>query len=516
MTEIASLSLDDLKRRVNAAVMRADLPAAEAALAEIFRRAPGDIETILRLTAVHKAQGARDRALESAHAGIRAAPKDARAQASVAGALRALGRFSEACAAYETSLAIAPRNPGVLTAYGETLERLRRIDDARAAANRAISADPHFGPAYNLLGHIESIAGDDALAETSLTRAIGASMQPEVRSTAWHRIGALRERAERWDDAFHCHATANQLLMEVPGVQAMRSRPVLHMLPHQFLEGDAPMLTRWADREFTDGRPDPVFLVGFPRSGTTLTENVLAAIPGATTSDEEPVLNSAMRMAVRMCGSPKPPDLPAALDALSHEQLVELRAEYWRSVSTLVSPEAAAAPMFIDKTPLRFIHLLYMHLLFPRSRTIFVARDPRDCCLSCYFQDFAMNPVLARFLALDTTGDTYAEAMTFWIRARSRATIPWIEVRYEDITADLETQARRLLDFLGQPWSDDVLRFQDKAAQRAIRTPSYHAVTRQVTTSAVGKWKHYEKHLAPLLQRIDRFVPELGYASSDV
>ena len=515
MTEIASLSQDDLKRRVNTAVMRNDMPAAEIALTEIHRRAPGDVETILRLTAVRKAQGARFLAVESARAGIRAAPKDARAHSSLAGALRAVGRFTEACAEYEASLAIAPRDPGVLTAYGETLERLRRTEDARAAVKRAIAADAHFGPAYNLMGHIASVEGEDDLAEKWLTRAIGASMQPEVRSTAWHRVGAIRERAERWDDAFHCHTTANRLLMDIPAVQAMRARPVFHMLPHQFLEGDAPVLARWAEREFTDGRPDPVFLVGFPRSGTTLTENVLAAIPGAATSDEEPVLNSAMRMAVRMCGSPKPPDLPAALDALTHDQLVELRAEYWRSVAALVSPEAAAAPVFIDKTPLRFIHLLYMHLLFPRSRTIFVMRDPRDSCLSCYFQDFALNPVLARFLTLDTTGETYAEAMMFWIRARSRATIPWMEVRYEDITADLETQARRLLEFLGQPWSDDVLRFQDSAAQRAIRTPSYHAVTRQVTTSAIGKWKHYEKHLAPLRQRIDRLVPELGYAPSD-
>jgi Flp pilus assembly protein TadD len=514
MINLTAMSADDLKRRVNAAVHRSDHVALEAALLELMRRSPSDVETVLRLTAAYKAQGARALAVASARRGVAVAPRDARAHTSLATSLRAIGRFDEAVASFETALALAPKDVGTLVAYGDTLERLRRLDAARAAADRAIAVDPHFGPAANLLGQIESIAGNDELAERWLTRAIGSSMQPEMRSTAWHRMGALRERAERWDEAMGCHTTANTVMLATPMAQRLRERPVFHMLPHQFLPAHEPMLARWSGREFAGTRADPVFLVGFPRSGTTMLESVLAALPGVVPSDEQPVLDPAMRMAVRMCGDPTPEGLPAALDGLTHDQLETLREEYWRSVGRMVSPEAATAPVFVDKTPLRFIHLLYVSLLFPRSRVVFLVRDPRDVCLSCYFQDFAMNAVLARFLALDTTAEAYADAMGFWLRARSALRVPWMEVRYEDLATDFETHARGVVEFLGLPWTEDASRFYEKAADRPIRTPSYLAVTERAHTRAIGKWRHYRAHLGPVLARVDPMVSALGYAAA--
>jgi hypothetical protein len=254
-----------------------------------------------------------------------------------------------------------------------------------------------------------------------------------------------------------------------------------------------------------------VFLVGFPRSGTTMTENVLGALPGTITTDEEPVLTSVMQLAAKMAGSPAAPDMIAAFDRLSHEQLDELRAEYWRSVARLVSPDAAKAPLLVDKAPLRFIHSVFLSLLFPKSRMIFVVRDPRDCCLSCFFQDFAISASLVQFLTLETTGDTYAEVMTFWMRARTKIRIPFLEVRYEDLVTDFEPNARKLVEFIGREWSDDILRFNEKVGGRAIRTPSYRSVTEKVNTRAIGKWSKYESHLGPLIERVRPFLEPLGY-----
>jgi hypothetical protein len=101
--------------------------------------------------------------------------------------------------------------------------------------------------------------------------------------------------------------------------------------------------------------------------------------------------------------------------------------------------------------------------------------------------------------------------MTFWMRARTRVTMPVLEVRYEDMVADFEAHARRLVEFVGRPWSDDVLRFHEKAAGRAIRTPSFRAVTETVNTRAVGKWARYETHMGPLIERVRPFLDPLGY-----
>jgi hypothetical protein len=270
-------------------------------------------------------------------------------------------------------------------------------------------------------------------------------------------------------------------------------------------------LARWADQRFVDALPDPLFLCGFPRSSTTMTENVLAAIAGTITSDEEPVLAGAARLATELSGSPSAPDTMAALDGLTDDQLTQIRSEYWKSVCRLVSPEAIRAEMFVDKTPLRFAHVLLLNRIFPRCRVIYVVRDPRDVCRSCFFEDFAVGPSLVEFLTLEATGDTHAEVLVFWLRARTRLTMPWMELRSEDTVADFESHARRVVDFVGRPWSDDVLRFHEKASGRSIRTPNSRTVTERVHTRALGKWARHEKHLGRVIERVRPHLGSLGY-----
>jgi Flp pilus assembly protein TadD len=511
MLDLAAIPTDQLRGMAQSAIGQSDFEGAETALREIIRRTPRDLDTMIVLARVQQSQGLRREALATARRAVGLAPKDWRAQSVLAATLGALGQLDLAARAYRVVIAARPDDPGQLAALGSLLVRLRKTEEARALATRALELDAAFGPALNLLGELDGTTGDEEAAERWLMRAVTDSTQPDARSTAWHRLGALRERQKRWDEAFQCHDRANRALLSTPAARHLLGVRLYDHLDHQYQPGCEAMVARWAAREFTDGPPDPVFLVGFPRSGTTMIENVLAALPGTITSDEEPLLTSAFQMAVRMAGEPRIEGLPAALDGLTPMQIVELRAEYWRSVARLLSPEAAKAKLLVDKAPLRFVQVLVMNLMFPRSRVIFVVRDPRDCCLSCYFQDFVVSPSLVKFLTLETTGDTYAQVMAFWLRARTRLTMPWMEVRYEDMVADFEAHARRLVEFVGRPWSDDVLRFHEKASGRAIRTPSFRAVTERVNTRAVGKWAHYEAHLGPLLERVRPFLDPLGY-----
>src|SRR5690606_31744470 len=125
-----------------------------------------------------------------------------------------------------------------------------------------------------------------------------------------------------------------------------------------------------------------------------------------------------------------------ALDLLTDAQVSELRAIYWRAVDRMIGPEAATARLFVDKQPLRFVYAALLNRVFPESKIIFIIRDPPDCCLSCFFQDFAPFGPMARSTSLDAIGGLYAEVMTFWMRARTMLTMPWLEVRYEDMVAD--------------------------------------------------------------------------------
>jgi hypothetical protein len=165
----------------------------------------------------------------------------------------------------------------------------------------------------------------------------------------------------------------------------------------------------------------------------------------------------------------------------------------------------------LDKHPMRTLDLGMVNLLFPRAKVVVMIRDPRDCCLSCFFQDLGITPVSVRFLTLETLGDIYGEIMGLWVGMRDRVTFPWLEMRYEDLVSDFEPRARELVEFLGEPWTDRVLEFHKKAARRTITTPSYQAVTQKVNTRAVGRWARYEKHLGPLVERVRPFLDTFGY-----
>jgi Flp pilus assembly protein TadD len=512
MEDLASIPTDQLRRMAAAAAGQSNVAGAEAALRELARREPRNAETVLALAQVLKAQGERREALAAARRAVALAPRDPRAQLGLAQALLMTGQMEAAARAFETLVRTSPNNAEMWTSYGMALERIRRPADARTAAERALAIDARNGRALNLLGQLLAEAGESERAEACYERAVRDATEPPARAMAWHRLGALREKQGRWDEAFDCHDRGNRVQLGTSVARHAPSGPVYPTLWRSMPEGCEAMVARWGRARFPSDRPDPVFLVGFPRSGTTLTEQVLGALPGTVTSDEEPVLDAMRDAAARACDATGAPSVMEALDGLTDAQIIGLRAEYWRSVERMIGPEALRARLFVDKQPLRFVHAALVNRVFPGCRIVFVVRDPRDVCLSCFFQDFAPHGPMARSTTLEGIGELYVEVMTFWMRARSRMSVPVLEVRYEDMVADFEPHARRLVEFVGGAWTDEILRFQERASTRAIRTPSFRAVTEKVNTRAVGKWARYEKHLGPLLERVGPMLGPLGYA----
>jgi hypothetical protein len=144
-------------------------------------------------------------------------------------------------------------------------------------------------------------------------------------------------------------------------------------------------------------------------------------------------------------------------------------------------------------------------------KIVFALRDPRDVVLSCFMQQLPLNPVSVHFLALEDTVEYYISTMRLWLKLRGIIGNPWIEVRYEDTVADLEKQARRVLDFLGLPWDSRVLDYYKRAQQKHVHSPTYEAVTKPLYTSSIGRWRNYAEHLGPHLDRLRPYAEAFGY-----
>ena len=167
--------------------------------------------------------------------------------------------------------------------------------------------------------------------------------------------------------------------------------------------------------------------------------------------------------------------------------------------------------LLVDKNPALNVLIPAVARIFPEARFLVAIRDPRDVCLSCFMQPLPLNPVSSAYLSLETTVAQYTSVMGFWRTILPRLRNVWMEIRYEDSVASLETVSRRVLAFLEVPWNEEVLRFHEHARSQPLRSPSYADVTKPIFKTAVGRWRNYQKYLEPWLTKLDPFMKAYGY-----
>jgi hypothetical protein len=270
---------------------------------------------------------------------------------------------------------------------------------------------------------------------------------------------------------------------------------------------------RWAASEPDDGLPTPAFLVGFPRSGTTMLENVLGAHPGCVATPERGMLLHSVAFIEQAMKQRPGTALPDLLDAMTPAEVTLLRRRYWDAAKPEVGGELNAR-LLVDKYPVHVGRLGLINRVFPRARVLVALRDPRDCCLSAYTQYFAHNPAMVRFLRLETTARFYADLLGSYLALKDRLTTPLLAARYEDTVEDLEGQSRKMLEFLGLEWNDAVLRPEERARKKYTNTPSWSTVGASVNTKARGRWLKSRKNLEPILPTLEPFVKAFGYEPS--
>lgn len=249
--------------------------------------------------------------------------------------------------------------------------------------------------------------------------------------------------------------------------------------------------------------PDPVFVVGFPRSGTTLLEQFLDAHPALRSFDEQPFLH---RRIDEMASHGVP--FPEGLDRLNPTLIEALRCSYFRDVGRLI-PEGGVVRA-VDKNPLNIVRLPLVAAMFPRAKVILALRHPCDVVLSCFLQNFRSPAFSVTFQSLESTAAMYSRVMAHFERNRHVLGLDLHVNRYEDFVSGFEAEARSIVDFLDLDWADEMLAFTSRAAKKGhISTPSYSQVVQPVSRTAVGRWEAFRpwfeqgalKHLEPWIHR---------------
>jgi hypothetical protein len=259
---------------------------------------------------------------------------------------------------------------------------------------------------------------------------------------------------------------------------------------------------RWSEAADTAGMQQPVFLVGFPRSGTTLLDQALSAHPDIEVLEEYEFLDESRQNWVddgRL----------QSLPGMKAHELQSARQQYLDAVAAKRKhPERSC---FVDKLPLNLVYLFLIHRLFPKARILFMLRDPRDACLSCFFQSFDLQGAMPYFLDLEQTAHYYHAVMSLTQQSLELVSNPLLVQRYESLVTEFEPSMRRIIDFLGMDWHRDILEYRQKALLRIIDTPSYQQVTQPLYRNSIGKWRNFSGQMEPVQGLLGQWVEHFDY-----
>lgn len=412
-------------------------------------------------------------------------------------------RLGEAVSWFRQGLDESPSDVSLLTNLATALEMQNDLRGATLAAQKALEADPMaVGPHY-LLARLEHRSGRFAEAKLRLESLLEQNLTRAQAIDAWFELGLVLDRLGANADALSAFDKGNAMTREGGAAKkAQGTRFLKHVEASRawFTSGRLLLTSREAG---DDGRRPPAFFVGFPRSGTTLVERVLAAHPEVTTTEEHSPLTPLLRPYLRSG------NYPEVLGGLTSEDVIRERQHFW----TLAESQHGTLQgrLLVDKMPLNIVHLGFINLLFPDSPVVVALRDPRDVCLSCYMQRFRMNDAMVNFLDLSETVHAYRAVMGLWLHYRSMLTLPWMEYRYEDLVEAFETKLSEVLRFVGLEWCTEMERYRDLAKTVTITTPSYRDVTSEVYVRAVGRWRAYEAQTAMQFEPLTSLVATFGY-----
>lgn len=423
---------------------------------------------------------------------------------------RMIFRPEKAIACFQSVVAMTKDIPDAQLELAVLYERRHRLAEAYALIEECLRKDPDYLEAEFFRAGLLRRLKDESAAEDVLRKlTTNDKADPLVRAQAWAGIAQMLDRQGDYDGAMRSMLSCKEILTACEAPFLKESENLQSHL-HKLAESLTPAhFQRWVEAASAFPRQKLAVLAGFPRTGTTLLEQVLDSHPGLVSSDEREAFGRDIFPAMWLTDK-TPLPTAEAFDAIPLERLAAQRTRYLNYMSAALN-QSIGERVHLDKNPTMTLLIPGMLRLFPETKLLIALRDPRDVVVSCFMQYLPLNTNSVCFLSLERTARRYAHDMGVWLKLREMIPTAWLEVRYEDCVADLERQARRALEFLGLAWDPSVLNYRERLKAKAVASPTYEAVSKPLYTSAIGRWKNYQKYLEPCLQVLQPLIDTFGY-----
>ena len=451
-----------------------------------------------------------DRPAESLHhidTLIKAHPDLSFAHANRGNALISLSALGKARESHLKALELDPNNLAAQVSLAAIATHRGDHEEARSWARSVLGKVPGFPDAVLSLAAAELAAGATDSAQLQITQVLTDPRAGKAeKARANGLLGDVLDAAGRYPEAFGAYSACNDILRTLH-TRLAAGGSILTYIESVIAAMGRVEAARWRERSASasdaSGASGHVFLLGFPRSGTTLLEVALDGHPKIASLEEHELLKAGVLQYMR-----EPVDLTRLVRA-GEAELNDFRERYWREVRE--AGIDVTGKVFIDKHPLHTLKLPLIARLFPNAKILFAHRDPRDVVLSCFRRRFAMNPAMFQLLTLSGAAAFYDATLRLAEQARPMLGLEWRITRYEALVDDMEKELRGICEYLGLEWEANLVDFAARAQARERATPSTAQLVRGLDKSGVGHWRHYETELAPVLPVLAPWVQKLGY-----
>jgi tetratricopeptide (TPR) repeat protein len=513
---------------------------AECIYQSILKTNPDHAETLHLLGVLSHQVGKVENAVDLLNRALASNPYFAEAHSDLGNMLLALGKLEDAVASYQKATSLKPEFAEAHSNMGIAQMHSGMLEDATLSFGKAIAAKPDYVNAhYNLCETLEKTNRTDELRAAlklakkhcpqdyrlSLREAqvfkhdnnfISAREILELTQTGTadsgfmvaraYLLGELCDRLNDVESAYLYFMEGNHLVSQNSMIQQINKTTAfarIDLLAERF---SADWIASWSSIKCNDSRPDPVFLVGFPRSGTTLLDTILRSHPGISLAEETPATQTIEQALELLPGAD-----PNGLAGLDQSTLMYLRQVYFAELDKHLKPEEAEN-IVIDRMPWNNTLAGHIKRVFPNARFISAQRHPCDCVLSCFMQNFLPSPANVNFLNLKDAAHLYDKTMNLWHQYQDVLELDVFSVRYEDLVESFEEPLTATLNFLGVDWDESLRDYTETAKRRGtISTASYSQVTQPIYKRSSGRWRRYQKQMQSVLPVLLPWAKRFGY-----
>jgi len=468
---------------------------AEALLRRASQIAPAYAEVLMLLGSALLDRNKFSEATKTFDKLIKLHPEDDAAWAGLGQSLARSDNSEKAAKAFARAIELNPKVPLVQMSQGHILKTLGKQEEALDCYREAIKLRPSFGEVYWSMANLKIFTFEDEEVAAMEAQLQDSELGPSPEVHFRFALGKAYEDKKDYDKAWHYYDTANKkqrtLVKHDPGEVADNHERIMEVFSKEFLEEQS--------GHGLDA-PDPIFIVGLPRSGSTLIEQILASHSMVEGTAELPFLGKMASTIGRY--RPDGVSFPKAVQDFRDQDWLAYGKQY---IEASRAHRFTDRPFFTDKLPNNFPMVGFIHMILPNAKVINARRHPIDCCLGNYKQLWGKGQHFTYdVFELAEYYKDYHKIMTYWHSALPGKVL---DVHYEDTVTDLDNQVRKILDYCGLPFEEQCLRYYE--TDRAIRTASSEQVRQPIYKGALGRWRHYEENLDEWVEDLSPIIEEL-------